>query len=36
MASCPNLPCTLAEGWHQDRVERKAVYRFCLFCVEVA
>jgi hypothetical protein len=36
VASCPRRGCQLAEGPHQDRVERKAARRSCPICVEVA
>ena len=36
IASCPRCGCELAEGWRQDRVERKAARRSCPVCVEVA
>ena len=35
-ASCPGCGYELAEGRHQDRVERKAARRSCPICVEVA
>jgi hypothetical protein len=36
IASCPDWGCELAEGWRQDRVERKAARRSCPVCAEVA
>jgi hypothetical protein len=35
-ASCTGCGYELAEGRHQDRVERKAARRSCPVCVEVA
>jgi hypothetical protein len=35
-ASCPGCGFELAEGRHQDRVERKAARRSCPVCVDVA
>jgi hypothetical protein len=36
VSSCPGCGFELAEGRHQDRVERKAARRSCPICVEVA
>ena len=36
IASCPRCGCELAEGWRQDRAERKAARRSCPVCVELA
>ena len=36
VATCPTCGYQLAEGWRQDRVERKAARRSCPICRDVA